>query len=86
MKIQQHDGVVVEATVISAGLRQAQGEGGVLREGEGEARSSGAQPFLPPTIYRVPRGGVGPRRSNHLGGAAAKGVPCPPRQGWHPHP
>ena len=29
MKIQQHDGVVVEATVISAGLRQAQGEGGV---------------------------------------------------------
>ena len=38
MKIQQHDGVVVEATVISAGLRQAQGEGGVSREGEGEAR------------------------------------------------
>ena len=29
MKIQQHDGVVVEATVISAGLRQAHGEGGV---------------------------------------------------------
>ena len=28
MKIQQHDGVVVEAMVISAGLRQAQGEGG----------------------------------------------------------
>ena len=38
MKNQQRDGVVVEATVISAGLRQAQGEGGVSREGEGEAR------------------------------------------------
>ena len=38
MKIQQHDGVVVEATVISARLRQAQGEGGVSREGEGGVR------------------------------------------------
>ena len=48
MKIQQHDGVVVEATVISAGLCQAQGDGGVSREGEGEARGLGAQPSLPP--------------------------------------
>ena len=38
MEIQQHDGVVVEATVISAGLRQAQREGEVSREGEGGAR------------------------------------------------
>ena len=38
MKIQQHSGVVVETTAISAGLRQAQGEGGVSREGEGGAR------------------------------------------------
>ena len=37
MKIQQHDGVVVEATVVSARLRQAQGHGGVSREGEGSA-------------------------------------------------
>ena len=79
MKIQQHDGVVVEATVISAGLRQALGDGGVSREGEGEARGLGAQPSLPPTIYRVPRGGAGPRRSNLLGGRRPKGVPCPPR-------
>ena len=35
MEIQQHDGVVVEATVISAGLRQAQGEEGVSREAPG---------------------------------------------------
>ena len=56
MKIQQHDGVVVEATVISAGLRQALGDGGVSREGEGEARGLGAAALPPPTIYRVPRG------------------------------
>ena len=38
MEIQQHNSVVVEATAISAGLRQAQGEGEVSREGEGGAR------------------------------------------------
>ena len=38
MKIQQHDGVVVEAMVILAGLCQAQGEEEVSREGEGGAR------------------------------------------------
>ena len=38
MEIQQHDGVVVEAMVISAGLCQAQGEAAVSREGEGEAK------------------------------------------------
>ena len=40
MKIKQHDGVVVEATVISTGLRQALREkGDVSREGEGGARA-----------------------------------------------
>ena len=38
MEIQQHNGVVVDAAGISAGLRQAQREGDVLREGEGGAR------------------------------------------------
>ena len=41
MKIQQHDSVVVvlvEVAAISAGLRQAQREGEVSREGEGGAR------------------------------------------------
>ena len=36
MEIQQHNGMVVETTVISAGLRQAQREGEVVR-GEREA-------------------------------------------------
>ena len=50
MKIQQHDGVVVEAMVISAGLRQAQGDGGVSWEGEGEARGLGAAALPPPSF------------------------------------
>ena len=41
MEIQQHDGVVVEVAGISAGLRQAQREGEVSREGEGGARGLG---------------------------------------------
>ena len=71
MKIQQHDGVVVEATVISAGLRQAHGEGGVAREGEGGARGCGAAALPPPSIYRGP-GGAPALEIRSKGGAAAK--------------
>ena len=78
MEIQQHDGVVVDAAAISAGLRQAQREGEVSREGEGGARGLGATALPPPSLYRDPRGG-GPRRWDLLGGAAAKGVACPPK-------
>ena len=38
MEIQQHDGVVVETTAISVGLRRLLREGEVSREGEGGAR------------------------------------------------
>ena len=52
MEIQQHDGVVVEVAAISAGLRQAQREGEVVR-GEREAPGAwGAAPMRLPTIYR----------------------------------
>ena len=86
MEIQQHDGVVVEATVISAGLRQAQGDGGVSQEGEGEARGLGVAALPPPTIYRVPRGGAGPRRSNLLGGRRPRWCLAPQGKGGAPHP
>ena len=50
MEIQQHDSVVVEVAAISAGLRQAQREGEVLRrEGEApgaRARSSSSLLFI----------------------------------------
>ena len=42
MEIQQHDGMVVEAAGISAGLRQAQREGEVLRR-EREALGAGVR-------------------------------------------
>ena len=85
MEIQQHDGVVVEAAGISAGLRQAQREGEVSREGEGGARGCGAA-ALPPLHYiQGPWGGAGPWEIQSPGGAA-KGVPCPPRQVEAPPP
>ena len=49
MKIQQHDSVVVEVAGISAGLRQAQREGEVLREGEGGARGCGVAALPSPS-------------------------------------
>ena len=75
MEIQQHDGVVVEVAGISAGLRQAQREGEVSREGEGGARGLGAA-ALPPPLYIGVQGGAGPQRS-HLKGGAAKGGLAP---------
>ena len=51
METQQHDGVVVEVSVISAGLRQAQREGEVSREGKGGARARVRLPSLPPPHY-----------------------------------
>ena len=45
MEIQQHDGVVVEAAAISAGLRQAQREGEVVR---GEREAPGTRVCSPP--------------------------------------
>ena len=50
MEIQQHDGVVVEAAGISAGLHQAQREGEVLKGEEGGAQGCRLLPSLPPFI------------------------------------
>ena len=85
MKIQQHDGVVVEATVISVGLRQAQGDKGVSREGEGEARGLGAA-ALPPPLYIGPLGGAGPRRLNLQGGRRPRGWSAPQAKWGAPTP
>ena len=61
MKIQQHDGVVVDAGVTAAGLRRSTTRGrGVA--GEREAPRLGVRlPSLPP-LYIGPLGGAGPRR------------------------
>ena len=50
MEIQQHDGVVVDAAVISVGLRQAPTRGRGVTRGEGGTRDLGAA-ALPPLHY-----------------------------------
>ena len=63
MEIQQHDGVVVEAAGISAGLRQAQQEGEVLR-GEREARGARVRlPCASPLYIGVEGAGFLPSKS-----------------------
>ena len=62
MKIQQHDGVVVDAVGIPAGLRQASARGRGVARGKGGAKCMGAADLPPPSLYRAPRGGAGPRR------------------------
>ena len=57
MEIQQHDGVVVEAAGILAGLRQAQREGEVLR-GEREAPRLKGAAAPPSPLYIGPLGGA----------------------------
>ena len=59
MEIQQHDGMVVEAAGISAGLRQAQREGEVLW-GRGRRQGLGCAALPPPSLYRGPVGGRRP--------------------------
>ena len=86
MEIQQHDGVVVEARVISAGLRQAPTRGRGVTRGEGGTRDLGAASLPPPTIYRAP-GGRRPWEMQSPRGPAAKGGWLPPQGKWGaPHP
>ena len=54
MKIQQHDGVVVDAVVTAAGLRRSSARGrGVAGEREAPRVKGAAAPPSPP-LYRLP--------------------------------
>ena len=86
MEIQQHDGMVVEVAVISAGLRQAPTRGRGVTEGEGGTRDLGAAALAPLHYISGPEGGAGSRRWDLQGGAAARRVACPPRQVEAPPP
>ena len=79
MKIQQHDGVVVDAgrhrSRASPRLR-----GRDVTGGDGGARGWGMKSLLSPIYIGGPRGvGAQPRRSNLLGAAAQGRFPSPPR-------
>ena len=85
MKIQQHDGMVVDAAGIPAGLRQAsaggrgvaRGKGGAKCKGEGRRQVQGCGCPPSPPLYIGTPGGAGPRRWDLLGGVAAKGGDLP---------
>ena len=86
MKIQQHDGVVVDAAVTAAGLRRASARGrGVA--GEREAPRLEGAATLPPPLYIGPLGGwAGPRRWDLLGGQRPRGWSTPKASGGAPSP
>ena len=72
MKIQQHDGVVVDAAVFAAGLRQASARGrGVAWEREAPKAVVCCPPS--PPLYRPPGGVRSPRRWDLQGGGGGGG-------------
>ena len=78
MKIQQHDGVVVDAGRHSS-RASPRLRGRYVTGGGGGARGWCKSLLSPPLYIGVP-GGAGPSRWHLLGGAAAKGrFPSPPR-------
>ena len=85
MKIQQHDGVVVDAAVTAAGLRRSSARGRGVAGEEGGAQGCRLLPSLPP-LYIGPLGRGAGQNPSRVGGAAAKGVACLPSQGGRPHP
>ena len=86
MKIQQHDGVVVDARVTAAGLRRSTTRGRGIA-GEREApRLKGAAAPTSPLLYRPPRGCAGPRRWDLLGRGRRPRGGVPPSQVGRPPP
>ena len=86
MEIQQHDGVVVDATAISVGLRQASARGRGVAEGEGGAKSMGAAALPPPSLYRAPRGAPALGDGISKGGGGQGGGLLPKPGGGAPTP
>ena len=81
MKIQKHDGVVVDAAGSRQGFAKRKRGGEVLRR-EREAPGAVVRlPSLPPPIYRPPGGGRRPWEMQSPRGAAAKGW-LPPQAKW----
>ena len=86
MKIQQHDGVVVDAAAISVGLRQASARGRGVAKGEGGAKSMGAAALPPPSLYRAPGGAPALGDGISKGGRRPGGWLAPQARWRRPHP
>ena len=86
MKIQQHDGVVVDATVIAAGLRRASARGrGVAGEREAP-RLEVRLPSLPLPLYRPPGGAPALEIESPKGGGGQGGWSAPQGKWRRPLP
>ena len=79
MKIQQHDGVVVDAAGSRQGFAKRKRGGEVLRREREAPRARGAAALPPPSLYRGLGGGAGPREMD-LQGGGGQGVASPPSQ------
>ena len=86
MKIQQHDGVVVDAAGIPAGLRQASARGRGVARGKGGAKCKGAAALPPPSLYRAPRGALAQGDGISWGGGGQGGALPPKASGGAPSP
>ena len=78
MKIQQHDGVVVDAAGSRQGFAKRKRGGEVLRRKREAPRARDAAAIPPPSLYRG-LGGAGPRRWDLLGGGGQGRNPSSPR-------
>ena len=85
MKIQQHDGVVVDAAGSRQGFAKRKRGGEVLRKEREAPRARGAAALPPPSLYRGP-GGAGPQRSHLKGGGGQRGDLPPKSSGAPPNP
>ena len=85
MKIQQHDGVVVDAAMIAAGLRRASARGrGVAGEREAPRLEVWLPSLLP--LYRPPGGAPALEIRSPKGAAARGGGVLPKASGARPPP
>ena len=86
MEIQQHDGMVVDAAVISAGLRRASMRGRGVARGKRGAKSMGAAVLPPFSLYRPPRGAPALGDGISKGGSGQGGWSAPQAKWGAPHP
>ena len=88
MKIQLHDGVVVDAGRHRSRASPLYCKRERCSRGEGGAKTQGcsAPSLPPPPLYRLPKGGAGPRRWDLLGGRRPRGWSAPQGKWRRPLP
>ena len=83
MKIQQHDGVVVDAAELRQGFAKLLREEDEVWQGEGGAKTQGAAALPPTPLYRPP-GGARPWEIQSPKGGGGQGGGVPPKPSGAP--